>query len=181
MTLVGFRSRVCPSPCELVQEFQPLRSVDPAPQIVVGIFAQAPPELEIESLQIAIMKLGALERRNSKLERPRSADVLNVGIPPGARFLLRIGFVYDPVFSDDEHSFGPGVARVASQEFPAVEIFFLLLDQPKLSRLLRGQLSGFSAERLMHFLTLLGRDVEIVVKRTPRSRRQGHVRVVAAA
>jgi predicted XRE-type DNA-binding protein len=55
------------------------------------------------------------------------------------------------------------------------------IDQPKISRLLRGQLSGFSAERLMHFLTLLGRDVEIVVKRTPRSRRQGHVRVVAAA
>ena len=55
------------------------------------------------------------------------------------------------------------------------------IDQPKVSRLLRGQLSGFSAERLMHFLTLLGRDVEIVVKPVPRSRRQGHVRVVAAA
>ena len=55
------------------------------------------------------------------------------------------------------------------------------IDQPKISRLLRGQLSGFSAERLMHFLTLLGRDVEIVVKRAPRTRRQGHVRVVAAA
>jgi predicted XRE-type DNA-binding protein len=54
------------------------------------------------------------------------------------------------------------------------------IDQPKISRLLRGQLSGFSAERLMHFLTLLGRDIEIVVKRAPRSRRQGHVRVVAA-
>lgn len=54
------------------------------------------------------------------------------------------------------------------------------IDQPKISRLLRGQLSGFSAERLMHFLTLLGRDVEIVVKRAPRSRRRGHVRVVAA-
>jgi hypothetical protein len=33
----------------------------------------------------------------------------------------------------------------------------------------------------MHFLTLLGRDVEIVVKNTPRSRRQGRMRVVAAA
>ncbi len=53
----------------------------------------------------------------------------------------------------------------------------LKIDQPKVSRLLRGQLTGFSAERLMHFLTLLGRDVEIVVKRAPRSRRQGRVRV----
>jgi predicted XRE-type DNA-binding protein len=55
------------------------------------------------------------------------------------------------------------------------------IDQPKVSRLLRGYLTNFSTDRLMHFLTLLGRDVEIVVKRTPRSRRQGQVRVVAAA
>jgi len=55
----------------------------------------------------------------------------------------------------------------------------LKIDQPKISRLVRGQLSGFSTERLMQFLTLLGRDVEIVIKRTPRSRRQGRVRVVA--
>ncbi len=57
----------------------------------------------------------------------------------------------------------------------------LKIDQPKISRLLRGQLSGFSTERLMHFLTMLGRDVEITVKPTPRSRRQGQLRVVATA
>ena len=57
----------------------------------------------------------------------------------------------------------------------------LKIDQPKISRLLRGQLSGFSTERLMHFLTLLGRDVEITVKRAPRSRRQGQLRVVVAS
>lgn len=57
----------------------------------------------------------------------------------------------------------------------------LKIDQPKISRLLRGQLSGFSTERLMRFLTLLGRDVEITVKPTPRSRRQGQLRVVATA
>jgi predicted XRE-type DNA-binding protein len=55
----------------------------------------------------------------------------------------------------------------------------LKIDQPKISRLLRGQLSGFSTERLMHFLTLLGRDVEITVRPTPRSRRLGRLRVVA--
>lgn len=57
----------------------------------------------------------------------------------------------------------------------------LKIDQPKISRLLRGQLSGFSTERLMHFLTLLGRDVEITIKPTPPSRRQGHLRVIATA
>jgi predicted XRE-type DNA-binding protein len=55
----------------------------------------------------------------------------------------------------------------------------LKIDQPKISRLLRGQLSGFSTERLMHFLILLGRDVEISVKPAPRSRRQGRLRVTA--
>jgi predicted XRE-type DNA-binding protein len=55
------------------------------------------------------------------------------------------------------------------------------IDQPKVSRLLRGYLTNFSTERLMHFLTLLGQDVEIVVKPAPRSRRQGRVRVVQAA
>jgi predicted XRE-type DNA-binding protein len=55
----------------------------------------------------------------------------------------------------------------------------LKIDQPKVSRLMRGRLSGFSTERLMHFLTLLGRDIEIVVKTAPRSRRQGRLRVVA--
>jgi predicted XRE-type DNA-binding protein len=56
----------------------------------------------------------------------------------------------------------------------------LRIDQPKISRLLRGQLSGFSTERLMHFLTRLGRDVEIVVKIAPRSRREGRLRVLAS-
>jgi predicted XRE-type DNA-binding protein len=53
------------------------------------------------------------------------------------------------------------------------------IDQPKISRLLRGQLSGFSTEKLIHFLTLLGQDVEIVVK--PATGRSGHVRVVGEA
>jgi predicted XRE-type DNA-binding protein len=55
------------------------------------------------------------------------------------------------------------------------------IDQPKVSRLLRGYLTNFSVARLMHFLTLLGQDIEIVVKPVPRSRRQGRVRVVEAA
>jgi predicted XRE-type DNA-binding protein len=55
----------------------------------------------------------------------------------------------------------------------------LRIDQPKISRLLRGRLSGFSTERLMHFLIRLGRDVDITIKPAPRSRRQGRLRVVA--
>lgn len=52
------------------------------------------------------------------------------------------------------------------------------IDQPKVSRLLHGRLAGFSTERLLGFLTALGRDVEIVVRKAPPSRRRGRLRVV---
>ncbi len=51
------------------------------------------------------------------------------------------------------------------------------IDQPKVSALLRGKLTGFSTERLIKFLNALGRDVEIVVKVRPR-RGPGHLQVV---
>jgi len=52
------------------------------------------------------------------------------------------------------------------------------LPQPKLSNLLRGQFRGISERRLMDCLTTLGRDVQIVVKTAPRSRRSGRLSVV---
>ena len=51
------------------------------------------------------------------------------------------------------------------------------IDQPKISALMQGKLSGFSIERLVRFLLLLGRDVEITVKPTPRSRSVARLRV----
>jgi predicted XRE-type DNA-binding protein len=54
------------------------------------------------------------------------------------------------------------------------------IDQPKVSHILRGRLGGFSLQRLMDFLNALGRDVEIVVRRAPRSRKRGRVHVAAA-
>ena len=54
------------------------------------------------------------------------------------------------------------------------------IDQPKVSHVLRGRLADFSTERLMSFLTGLGRDIEIVVKMPPRSRKKGRLRVAAA-
>jgi len=51
------------------------------------------------------------------------------------------------------------------------------VDQPKVSALKRGKLSGFSLDRLVRFLVLLGSDVEIVVKSQPRSRRRAKLLV----
>ncbi|NWF73469.1 MAG: XRE family transcriptional regulator [Nitrospirae bacterium] len=50
------------------------------------------------------------------------------------------------------------------------------IDQAKVSKLLAGQMAGFSVERLVHFLSLLGQDVEVTVKKAPRGRRFGTVR-----
>ena len=54
------------------------------------------------------------------------------------------------------------------------------VNQPKVSALLNYKLAGFSVERLMTFLTALDRDVEIVIRKKPRSRPAAHIRVVAA-
>lgn len=53
----------------------------------------------------------------------------------------------------------------------------LRVDQPKISALLRGKLAGFSLERLMRFLLLMGQDVKITVQACPRSRSRARVRV----
>ena len=54
------------------------------------------------------------------------------------------------------------------------------VDQPKVSRLVRGDLAGLSTDRLLRFLSALGRDVEIVVRPARRTRRPGQLRVRAA-
>ncbi|MEA5575337.1 helix-turn-helix transcriptional regulator [Anabaena sp. UHCC 0451] len=38
------------------------------------------------------------------------------------------------------------------------------IDQPKVSALIRGKLTGFSLERMFRFLNAFGSDVEITVK-----------------
>lgn len=56
----------------------------------------------------------------------------------------------------------------------------LQITQPKVSALARFRLEGFSVERLMNFLNALGRDVEIVIRRKPKSRRAAHISIKAA-
>ena len=53
------------------------------------------------------------------------------------------------------------------------------VSQPKVSALANYKLEGFSVERLMTFLTALDQDVEIIIKRKPRTR-AGRISVVAA-
>ncbi len=50
------------------------------------------------------------------------------------------------------------------------------LDQPKVSALVRGKLSGFTLDRLLRFLTELGYDVEITTRQVSG---KGHIAVAA--
>lgn len=54
-------------------------------------------------------------------------------------------------------------------------------DQPTLSKVLRGRMESVTIDRLASWLNALGRDVEIIVKSSPRRRRQGRLRVIEAA
>jgi predicted XRE-type DNA-binding protein len=45
------------------------------------------------------------------------------------------------------------------------------IEQPDVSKLLKGNFRQFSVERLMRFLVALGQDVEIVVRPVPAARR----------
>jgi len=70
-------------------------------------------------------------------------------------------------------------ALVARQHLTQARAARLLgIDQPKVSALLHGRLSGFSTDRLLRFLNALGRDVRIVVG--ARAARHPRIRVICA-
>jgi len=54
------------------------------------------------------------------------------------------------------------------------------INQPKISALVNYRLEGFSVERLMHFLNALDRDVEIMIRKKPRSKRAARTVVTGA-
>ena len=67
-----------------------------------------------------------------------------------------------------------------AQELSQAEAAKVLgVTQPKVSALRHYKLTGFSIERLMNLLTALDQDVEIVIRRKPRSRKAGRISVVA--
>jgi predicted XRE-type DNA-binding protein len=70
---------------------------------------------------------------------------------------------------------------IAARRLTQVQAAALLgIGQPKISALRNGHLEGFSTDRLIRFLNALGRDVQIVVTRKPRSRARARLTVMAA-
>ena len=69
-------------------------------------------------------------------------------------------------------------AAITERHLTQTEAAVLLgIDQPKVSALMRGRLSGFSIDRLLRLVLALDRDVEVVIK--PRTHAGGRVKVVA--
>jgi hypothetical protein len=56
----------------------------------------------------------------------------------------------------------------------------LRIDESDLSALLAGRLAAFGVERLAQYLTVLGKDVEIVVREKPSAAAAGRLSVVPA-
>ena len=76
------------------------------------------------------------------------------------------------------HALNQIIARRRLTQAAAAEC--LGINQPKVSALANYKLEGFSVERLLTFLTALDRDIEIVIRKKPRSRPTARIRVVAA-
>jgi|SRR5712692_6491065 len=51
------------------------------------------------------------------------------------------------------------------------------VDQPRISKLLRGRLADFSTDTLVKYINALGSDVELVVRARPRTKGRGHLQV----
>ena len=78
----------------------------------------------------------------------------------------------DAVELDTKARLGAAICRIVERRrLTQTEVAAALaINQPKVSALLNYKLEGFSIERLMRFLVVLGQDVEIVIKARPRSR-----------
>jgi predicted XRE-type DNA-binding protein len=55
------------------------------------------------------------------------------------------------------------------------------ISQPEVSRMFKGHFREYSIDRLMEFLTLFDRDVDIVVKPHKKAGKSGRIRFVSVA
>lgn len=103
-----------------------------------------------------------------EFERVSGNVFQDLGFPEADEMLVKAQLVHRISDILEEH----GVTQARAAEM-------LGIDQPKVSHLLRGNLRGFSVERLTRFLNALGQDVEIVVRPMQPDARYGHTRVVS--
>lgn len=111
---------------------------------------------------------GRSERSSRDIVRGSGNVFADLGLPDAAerQAKLRLAYALNRVLDQ---------LRLTQAEVAKV----LGVGQPKVSALRRYKLAGFSVERLVTLLTAVDQDVEIVIKRKPRSRRTGRISIVA--
>ena len=103
----------------------------------------------------------------SRIERSSGNVFEDLGLPDAAALLAKSELV---------SRICDIIAKRGLTQVQAAKI--LGVNQPKVSALMRGNLDGFSSDRLFRFLNALGSDIEIAVRPRARSSRRPSIRVV---
>jgi len=106
-----------------------------------------------------------------KIEKGSNNLYADLGMPDAGEMLVKAHLAA---------KIGEIVKRRHLTQQQAAEI--LGMTQPKLSNMLRGQFRGISEARMLDCLNRLGRDIEIVISKTTRSKKAspGRIKVVFA-
>lgn len=115
---------------------------------------------------------GAAKRRtksvkNTEVEVGSGNVFADLGLPDAEERLLKANLVFQIAQLIDKKKLTQ--AKVAER---------IGLDQPKVSRLLRGHLDGFSVDRLLTILNRLGHSVEVRISAKERAPEKSHTRVL---
>ena len=117
-------------------------------------------------------KRAASTRKKSRVKRPlvevSSGNVFaDIGLKDADELLLKAKLVFEIAQLIEKK--GLTQAEVAKRT---------ALDQPKISRLLNGHLSGFSVDRLFAVLNRLGHSIEVRISAKERAPEKSQTRVV---
>ncbi len=107
--------------------------------------------------------------RNEAVTRGSANVFADLGFPAAAERHAKLRLAYALNQALDERKLSQGDAAKV-----------LRVTQPKISALSHYKLAGFSVERLMNLLIAVDQDVEIVIRRKPRSRKAARISVVWA-
>lgn len=102
-----------------------------------------------------------------KQEKGSSNVFADVNVPQSALYLAKAQLA---------HQISTVIGERNLTQTEAAEI--LGINQPKVSALIRGNLDGFSSDRLFKFLNLLDRDIEIVIRPHTDPNHEAGIRVV---
>ena len=109
------------------------------------------------------------KRKTDAIEKSSGNVFADLGLPDAAELNTKVRLAVELVRALETR----GVSQVAAAKL-------LGITQPKVSALKAYKLDGFSVERLMTFLTALGKDIEIRITARPRAATPGRIHVGAA-